>query len=126
MNRTEVANSYLKYLENGNIEQIIALFDEDGIVESPLYGTKSTSVFYNTLNNDTSASKLNLKGIFEQINSNTIALYFTYIWTLKNNETVTFDVVDIIEFSAKNKIKTLKIIYDTAITRKLVERLNEQ
>lgn len=124
MNRTEVANSYLKHLENGNIEQIIALFDEDGIVESPLYGTKSANVFYNTLNNDTSTSKLDLKGLFEQKGSNTIALYFTYTWTLKNNETVIFDVVDIMEFNAKNKIKILKIIYDTAITRKLVERLN--
>ncbi|MEH6535887.1 MAG: nuclear transport factor 2 family protein, partial [Psychroserpens sp.] len=63
--------------------------------------------------------------IFEQDDSNDLALYFTYKWTLKNNQKVEFDVVDIIEFDSKNKIKKLKIIYDTVISRKLVDKLNE-
>ena len=125
MNRREIAKSYLKHLENGHIEQIIDLFDANGIVESPIYGIKNAKAFYTELSNDTSASKLQLKGLFEDIDSNTIALYFTYTWTLKNNKNVTFDVVDIIAFNAKNKIISLKIIYDTMATRKLVDNLKE-
>lgn len=125
MNKTEVANKYLEHLENGNIEKVIDLFNENGIVESPIYGIKKANLFYRELNNDTSNSKLHLKGIFEQNNSNDLALYFTYKWTLKNNKTVEFDVVDIIEFDSENKIIKLKIIYDTVIARKLVNELNE-
>ena len=125
MDKKEIANTYLEYLERGNIERLIALFDENGIVDSPIYGIKKADEFYRELNDDTSNSELHLKGIFEQNVSNDLALYFTYKWTLKNNQKVQFDVVDIIEFDTKNKIKKLKIIYDTVLARKLVASLNE-
>ena len=125
MNKNEIAKKYLEYLENGNIEKVIDLFSNKGIVESPIYGIKKADVFYRELNNDTSNSELLLKGIFEQNDSNNLALYFTYKWTLKNNEKVEFDVVDIIELDSENKITKLKIIYDTVISRRLVNELNE-
>jgi len=125
MNKSEIAKKYLKYLEKGNIEKVINLFSSNGIVESPIYGIKKADEFYRELNNDTSNSELILKGIFEQNESNNLALYFTYKWTLKNNEKVEFDVVDIIELDSENKITKLKIIYDTVISRKLVNDLNE-
>ncbi len=83
MDKKEIANRYLKYLESGNIEKVIDMFTENGIVESPIYGIKKADEFYRELNNDTSNSKLHLKGIFEQNDSNDLALYFTYKWTLK-------------------------------------------
>ncbi|CAM1351169.1 nuclear transport factor 2 family protein [Tenacibaculum ascidiaceicola] len=125
MNKSGIAKKYLEYLENGNIEKVIGLFSNNGIVESPIYGIKKADVFYRELNNDTSNSELFLKGIFEQNDSNNLALYFTYKWTLKNNEKVEFDVVDIIELNSENKITKLKIIYDTVISRKLVNKLSE-
>ncbi|WP_224490954.1 nuclear transport factor 2 family protein [Robertkochia flava] len=124
MNKTEIAKTYLRYLENGAMEKVIDLFNDDGTVESPIYGIKKADVFYRELNNDTSNSELILKGIFEQHDSNSLALYFTYKWTLKNNQKVAFDVVDIIELDVENKIKTLKIIYDTVVSRKLINELN--
>ncbi|MEO6347655.1 MAG: nuclear transport factor 2 family protein [Aquaticitalea sp.] len=125
MDNTEIANRYLRYLESGNIEKVVDLFDENGIVDSPIYGIKKADEFYRELYNDTSKSEIHLKGIFVQNDSNDLALYFTYKWTLKNNQKVEFDVVDIIEFDSKNKIKKLKIIYDTVLSRKFVEHLNE-
>lgn len=125
MNKNEIAKKYLEYLENGNMEKVISLFSNEGIVESPIYGIKKADEFYRELNNDTSNSELLLKETFQQNDSNNLALYFTYKWTLKNNEKVEFDVVDIIEFDSENKITKLKIIYDTVISRKLVNDLNE-
>ena len=46
MNKNQVATSYLQFLENGEIDKVIQLFDENGIVESPIYGVKKASVFY--------------------------------------------------------------------------------
>ena len=125
MDINKIANEYLRYLENGDIEKVIDLFDENGIVESPIYGIKKAEEFYRELNNETSNSELCLKGVFEQNESNNLALYFTYKWTLKNNKKVEFDVVDIIEFNSKNKIKKLKIIYDTVLSRELVTKLKD-
>ena len=125
MDKNEIARNYLEYLESGDMDKVIDLFNDSGIVESPIYGIKKAEEFYRELNNDTSNSELHLKGIFEQKDSNNFALYFTYKWTLKNNQKINFDVVDIIELDSQNKIKKLKIIYDTVISRKLVNELNE-
>ncbi len=123
MNKKEVATKYLEYLEKGEINLLIDLFDENGMVDSPIYGIKKAENFYRDLSDDTSNSKLILKGIFEQQDSNDLALYFNYKWTLQNNQVVEFDVVDIIELDDNNKITKLKIIYDTVVARELVERL---
>ena len=120
-----LANKYLEYLEYGNIEQVIELFNENGIVDSPIYGIKKANEFYRELNNDTSNSELILLGIYEEKDSSKLALYFTYKWTLKNNRKVEFDVVDIIEFDSQNKISKLKIIYDTVLARELVAQLEK-
>lgn len=123
MTANEVSEKYIAYLEHGDVDSIIKLFTPNGIVDSPIYGIKKAEVFYNELKNDTSNSKLKLKGVFQNTNTNEFAIYFNYTWTLKNNEIVIFDVVDIIELNAENKIKTLKIIYDTVAARALVNKL---
>lgn len=123
MTKKEIAIKYIEHLENGAIEKVINLFNEKGIVDSPLYGIKKADEFYLELNSDTTNSELHLLGVFEESDSNKLALYFKYKWTLKNNEKVEFDVVDIIEFDKQNKISKLKIIYDTVIARKLLEQI---
>ncbi|GAA3568547.1 nuclear transport factor 2 family protein [Snuella lapsa] len=124
MTKKAIATKYIDYLEKGEIENIINLFNEKGIVDSPLYGIKKADEFYRELSSDTTNSELHLFGVFEENNSNRLALYFTYKWTLKNDKKVEFDVVDIIEFDMHNKISKLKIIYDTIISRKLIEQLD--
>lgn len=125
MTKKEIAQLYIEYLEKGNIDKIIKLFSKNGQVTSPIYGTKSASDFYAALNEDTSNSKLKLKGIFEEEDSNQIAVSFNYKWTLKNKSRIEFDVVDIMEFNKGNKIVHLQIIYDTVKSRVLVNALNQ-
>ena len=45
MKKNEIARKYLKYLEIGNTEKVIDLFNENGIVESPVYGIKKRISF---------------------------------------------------------------------------------
>ncbi|OJJ15719.1 hypothetical protein BKI52_37345 [marine bacterium AO1-C] len=123
MTKIEVAKKYIDYLAQGNMEEVIALFTNDGQVHSPIYGVKPASQFYTDLSNDTLSSKLTINGIFEESQANRLALYFTYQWTLKSGKIVEFEVVDIITFNETNQITTLKIIYDTYITRQLVGEL---
>lgn len=123
MTRKQIAKAYISYLENGEIENVIHLFTTTGIVHSPIYGTKPARAFYTILAKDTSNSKLKTNGIFEDQDSNQLALYFNYTWTLKNDTIVSFDVVDIIYFNEENKITELKIIYDTQLSRIAVDSL---
>ena len=79
-----IAKDYLKYLQDGDIDQLLKLFCQDAIVHSPIYGVNKASVFYRMLQADTLASELELLGLFEEEKSTNMALFFTYKWTLKN------------------------------------------
>lgn len=123
--RVEIAKKYIKFLSNGNVEGVVSLFAENGKVYSPIYGEKSASDFYKTLKDDTLNSEIKLNEIFENASSQKIALYFEYTWTVKTGKIVVFDVVDIIHFDSQNKITELKIIYDTIVSRKLIEEMKK-
>jgi len=124
--KKEIVIKYLELLEKGNIKNLLKLFSENCIVDSPVYGIRKAQQFYSDLNNDTLNSELHLKGIFEEKDSNRIAVYFNFKWTLINNKQVDFDVVDVIEFNDLNQITRLKIIYDTVKSRKVVKKLNKK
>ncbi len=112
----EICRQYLEALNEGNLEKILSLFDSDAVVVSPLYGEMPAAKFYKDLFADTSRSETRLLNIFNSVSgSSDMVLHFHYLWTLKNGKTVEFECVDVLEISSKsNKIKRLKIIYDTA------------
>ena len=120
-----IAQKYIQYLEAAELPSLVGLFSEDGIVLSPIYGTLAAKEFYAALKEDTSQSRLTIKGIFEEATTGQVALYFQYEWTLQHGRQVTFDAVDILTFDATNKITNLKIIYDTVQARTWVEELRE-
>ena len=121
--RKSIAKCYLEYLHNGTIDRLLQLFSQEAIVDSPLYGIRKASDFYQELQADTLRSELELLGIFDEENRSDLAVYFRYRWTLKNGEVVSFDVVDIIRFDASQKIEKLKIIYDTALVRTFLAQI---
>ncbi len=123
MNKTTIAKAYIEHLSKADLSALLNLFSEDATVVSPVYGSKNYKEFYTQLFADTNNSSLKTKGIFEDAETGNVALYFTYQWTLKNDSFVEFDVVDILIFDNENKIKELTIIYDTVVSRKLVDQL---
>ena len=125
MKKRIIANQYITYLQSGDIPGVLSLFSQDAIVHSPLYGTQSAAKFYEALSNDTANSELKILGIFEDPNSYQLALYFNYKWTLADDSSVDFDVVDILKFNDEYKITSLKIIYDTVHSRKALNDMKE-
>lgn len=125
METKEVVIKYIEYLEKGDLDNLLELFSNDAHVDSPLYGNMKASDFYKKLMEDTTNSELRILEIFENPNSNKIALYFKYKWTLANSNIVEFDVVDIVEFDDKNKIMNLKIIYDTSFSHPQIRNLRQ-
>ncbi|WP_378173444.1 nuclear transport factor 2 family protein [Aquimarina sp. SS2-1] len=123
MTKEEVAKKYLSFLEKGEMDKVIGLFTDNGVVISPLYGALPATEFYRKLSEDTASSRLNFDDLFYEKNTNRISLLFDYNWTLKNKKKVKLKVVDILELTSENKIQKLTIIYDTVQSRKMVEEL---
>nr|WP_235015820.1 nuclear transport factor 2 family protein [Aquimarina sp. AU58] len=125
MTKEEVAQNYLSFLEKNEVDKVVSLFADNGIVESPLYGTMPASKFYKALADDTTTSKLKFDGLFFEKNSNRISLLFDFDWELKDGKRVVFKVVDIIVLNSENEIQKLTIIYDTVHSRSAIEALKK-
>jgi hypothetical protein len=109
---------YIEGLQLGDLNKIIDLFAEDGLVHSPLYGDLLAKDFYTDLFSDTLHSKIVLLNIFTSVDKpNTYGAHFKYEWTLRNSIGTTFECVDIFVFDEIGKIKEMTIIYDTYRTR---------
>jgi len=59
--------------------------------------------------------------LFYEEDNNRVSLLFDYVWTLRNHKKVSFKVVDVIALDPQNKIKELRIIYDTVSARAIFE-----
>lgn len=109
---------YLQGLETGNAAQIIKLFSEYGRVHSPLYGTQQARNFYKALFQDTLRSEIRLFHIFQEVEKPGVAgVHFQYDWLMRDGSANSFECVDIFHFTGDDKIRELRIIYDTQNTR---------
>lgn len=118
MNAHLIATRYLEALEEADIEKTLSLFTPQASIISPLYGEKKASEFYPELFEDTSNSRLVLKGVMEGQSATNdtklISIWFHFDWTLANGQPAPFDVVDVLELNKENGlIEKLHIVYDT-------------
>lgn len=117
---------YLQALEKGSYGDIIKLFTEDAMVNSPLYGKIKASEFYKELFKDTAKSKITLLNLFTSKNNRNVgAAHFLYEWVLKDGTPTSFECVDVFKFSDDGKIKHLTIIYDTYKTHQRFEEMKK-
>jgi ketosteroid isomerase-like protein len=113
----ELCEQYLAALNAGHVERVLALFDDDAFVLSPLYGRMPVAPFYRALFSDTSRSETTFVDLFES-GSGAVALQFHYRWTLKSGRVVEFDCVDVFALNeGRTRFASLTIIYDTAPLR---------
>lgn len=125
MNPQKVLTLYLDALQTENYDQIMALFNNNAVVVSNLYGKVKASRYYKELFADTTQSKITPHNIFISNNGKTGAAHFTYTWKLKDGATATFECVDIVEFSQNGTIDKLTIIYDTSVIRESFENMKK-
>ncbi len=124
MDYDEVIVDYLGALENSDYDKLMDLFSDEAVVNSPLYGEIKASDFYLDLFESTNKSEISLINIFTSITNNNVAAgHFFYEWILKDETQTSFECVDIFKFTKNNKIKELKIIYDTNNTREQFENI---
>lgn len=112
---------YLTALEHSDLPGVLALFSDEGIVNSPLYGSLPAHEFYPKLFADTSRSKLTLRRVLQDAPSAT-AFWFDFDWTLADGSLAPFTVIDLAELDQNGQIEVLHIVYDTHPIRAAFER----
>ena len=123
----KLIKKYLDALQEGDTEQLLAIFDENATVISPLYGQLPAKQFYKDLFQDTNQSKITLLNTFQSNeNEDTCTGHFRYDWTMKDGTLVTFECVDVFKVSEEHKIQHLTIIYDTYGIRQSFEKLKKE
>ena len=115
--RAEIVGHYFERLTASDVEAIVALFADDGSVESPVLGTMPAAAFFATLDDASERNILTVHRIMSSPDDQFFAAHFTYDWTLTAGGNVTFDGVDLFEFNDDGKLASLKIFYDTHPTR---------
>jgi len=111
----EMCEAYLEALNEGNLDKVLALFTENAMVHSPLYGKVPAADFYRELFADTRQSETTLLHVFDRAEpDDSVALHFHYRWTLQGGRVVEFECVDVFGISrGDGRFESLRIIYDT-------------
>jgi hypothetical protein len=123
--RDAIVAAYLAAVEAADVDAMLALFADGGVVHSPLYGTLPAAEFYPQLFADTGAADLTLLGTMRGTSSEgreLLSFLFHFAWTLPDGTAAPFDVVDVAELDAAGQIVSLRVIYDTVDVRPAWER----
>lgn len=124
MTAQELAEAYLGALGRGDLNAMAGLFSDGALVHSPLYGPLPATDFFPALFADTAESRLTLRGVTHGISATGTALvtiWFHFDWQLPSGQRTPFDVVDVLELAADDRIAALHIVYDTADVRPVFE-----
>lgn len=121
-----LVDEYLSAVEAADLDRVLALFAEGGMVESPLYGTLPATEFYPKLFRDTASSRLTHRATMtgRGPKGDVVSFWFDFDWTLADGTPAPFTVVDVVELDAAGRIERLHIIYDTAPLRSDFTRVN--
>ena len=110
----ETINAYLRALGAGEYPDITALFSDDAVVISPLYGEMNAAAFFRKLLADTDHAVITPLRVYTDEEDRSGAAFFLYEWVMNDGRHISFEVVDLFNFDEKGKIAELRIIYDTA------------
>jgi hypothetical protein len=128
MNVQELCDEYLAAMNAGDLERVLALYEPDAQVVSPLYGTMPAKQFYTELFADTGRSETRCINRFDaSSHAPAIALQFHYRWTLADGVVVEFNCVDVFALNAeRNRFAGLTIVYDTAPLRAVFDAVHRR
>ena len=121
----QLAEAYLDALARADLAAMLALFSEDALVHSPLYGPAPARQFYPALFGDTAQALLTLLGVTSGAKADgrpLVSIWFHFDWRLPSGRRAPFDVVDVLELAPDGRIAALHIVYDTADVRPAFEK----
>lgn len=111
---------YFDHLTASEMDAIIAMFEPNAQVLSPYAGYVQAGEFFSKLGVASARNKLTVFDVLVSENSDAVAAYFEYDWTLGSGDNIIFQGVDYFKFSATGKFASMSIFYDTYPSRQIV------
>jgi hypothetical protein len=121
----QLADAYIGALGRADLTAMLGLFGDGALVHSPLYGTVLASDFFPVLFGDTAEARLTLRGVTQGATAGgtpLVSIWFRFDWLLPGGRQAPFDVVDVVELDADQRIAALHIVYDTVDVRPAFEQ----
>lgn len=112
-NAPAMVKRYFELLTASDIDGILALFEDDAIVNSPFLGTMRASEFFRKLESASTANRLTVFDVLLGEGGNSAAAHFEYDWTLKSGDKIVFQGVDYFRFGPSGRFASMSIFYDT-------------
>ncbi len=120
----ELCRQYQQALRKGSLSEILALFEPEATVVTPLSGELGVRAFHERLFRNTQDSIVRLINMFEGLTEKpAVALQLRHTWVLRNGKSIDFDCISIFEFAPHlQKINKLTLVYDSACVRKYLDQ----
>jgi hypothetical protein len=122
----ELSLQYRRAVQERDIEKILALFEPDAVIVSPLKGVCDPKTYHEWVFGAVKSATVRILNIFQALNGNmSISIHMQYRWLLNNDSVVEFGGVSIFEFSSdRKKIRKISFFYDTSLVRSALLEAN--
>jgi ketosteroid isomerase-like protein len=105
--------TYLKAMEQADLETVCSCFTAEATIGSPVYGQVPVRPFYERLFADTVSASVDVQQIYQaRAKPGRWAAHFAYKWQRTSGAEVETDLVDLFEFDG-DRIASLRIIFDS-------------
>lgn len=111
-----IITTYFKCLSVGSLIGVLALFESDAIIRSPIYGKNKADDFYKELFLETKAFEIDVLDIFESVQNklNWVALV-QLDWIMKCGVAHQFECVDVFKFGRHGLIQEIVMVQENSI-----------
>ncbi|NGX62331.1 MAG: hypothetical protein K940chlam9_01828 [Chlamydiae bacterium] len=115
MDRQNTIQQYFETLKHLNVEKVVEFFTPSGMINTPLYGTRTIASHYEELFSKTKEMEFTVKGIYQNVeNPDSMTAHVEFTWTLNDGSVQQGDLVDLFHFAPNSdKIESLQIVIDT-------------
>jgi hypothetical protein len=121
LRRKAVIADYLRAMQGGDLDGVLACFSASATVVSPTYGEMPVRAFYERLFADTVRVSIDLRQVYAALDdADRLIAHFGYVWERRDGPTVDIALVDLFVFEpAGDRIARLTIVSAPAEGRRL-------
>jgi hypothetical protein len=110
--------TYLRGLERFDIDAMVALFRDDAMIHTPLFGALAPRPLFEKVRDSSAQNRIELVDVLVSADGAPRAIgYFVYDRGFKDGSRVRFDCCDIFAFDPDGLVARMTIVYDTHLIR---------
>ena len=121
----DLCSQYQQAINSGDLERVLALFEPDATVTTPVAGTMHVADYHRQLFSYARKATVRVRNLLEGLSgAPSVGLYLDHVLELHDGGSIAFTGINLYELTPDRlRIARLTIIYDSAPIRARLERL---